>query len=44
MTLKNGFGKSSLFVLSANTVKRSKHALFVFPPEGVVRLASRVAV
>ena len=34
MTLKNGFGKCSLFVLSANGVNRNiKHGLFVFPPK-----------
>ena len=33
MTLKNGFGKCSLFVLSGQWMKRSKHGLFVFPPK-----------
>ena len=30
MTLKNGFGKCSLFVLSGNWIERSKLGLFVF--------------
>ena len=35
MTLKNGVGKCSLFVLSATDagMKISKHGLFVFPPK-----------
>ena len=34
MALKNGFGKCSLFVLSANGVNRDiKHGLFVFSPK-----------
>ena len=32
MTLKNGFGKFSLFFIS-QWMKRSKHGLFVFPPK-----------
>ena len=35
MTLKNGFGKCSLFGLSAQWMKRSKHDLFVFPPKKI---------
>ena len=50
MTLKNGFGKCSLFVLSANGWKdqnmdssfsRQRKPLY---GEGIVRLANRVAV
>ena len=50
MTLKNGFGKFSLFVLSANGWKdqnmdssfsRQRKPLY---GEGIVRLANRVAV
>ena len=50
MTLKNGFGKGSLFVLSANGWKdqnmdssfsRQRKPLY---GEGIVRLANRVAV
>ena len=33
MTLKNGFGKCSLFVFFVLWMKRSKHCLFVFPPK-----------
>ena len=33
MTLKNGLGKCSLFVLSANGWKDQRHGLFVFPPK-----------
>ena len=35
MTLKNGFGKCSLFGLSANGWKDQKHDLFVFPPKKI---------
>ena len=40
MTLKNGFGKCSLFVLLANELKDQNMA----SEEGIVRLANRVAV
>ena len=50
MTLKNGFGKCSLFVLSANGWKDqnmdssfSRQTKFYYG-EGIVRLANRVAV
>ena len=50
MTLKNGFGKCSSFVLSANGCKDQNKDSFSFSPqrkplygEGIVRLANRVA-
>ena len=50
MTLKNGFGKCSLFVLSANDWK-DQNMVFSFSRqrkptygEGIVQLANRVAV
>ena len=49
MTLKNGFGKFSLFVLSANGCKdQNKDSSFSrqrkpLHGEGIVRLANRVA-
>ena len=50
MTLKNGFGKCSLFVLSANGWKDQNmdssfsHQRKPLYGEGIVRLANRVAV
>ena len=50
MTLKNGFGKCSLFVLSANGLKdQNIDSSFSrqrkpYHGEGIVRLANRVAV
>ena len=50
MTLKNGFGKCLLFVLSANKLKdQSMDSLFSYQRKpyygkGIVRLANRVAV
>ena len=50
MTLKNGFGKCLLFVLSANSLKDQNmdssfsHQRKPYYGEGIVRLANRVAV
>ena len=50
MTLKNGFGKCSLFVLSANywkdqnVVSSFSHQRKPIYGEGIVRLANRVTV
>ena len=44
MTLKNGFGKCSLSVLSANGWKDQNRALKPLNGKGIVRLANRVAV
>ena len=50
MTLKNGFNKCLLFVLSANDEKIETWTLDLFAAkenpngEGIVRLANRVAV
>ena len=44
MTMKNGFGKCSLSVLSANEWKDQNRALKPLNGKGIVRLANRVAV